>query len=413
MLVAVEVKTRDICAAVHGAVAKFDDFLPAADFFPDVFFRIKGFAALVYIGQLDRIAQTDGAAVGFFLTGDHAEQGGFTGTVGADDADDATRRQTETHTIDQQAVAVTLGDVIGFDNDIAEARSRRDEQFHFPLFFLDLLSQQLFIGGDTCLPLGMTSFGRHANPLQLALQGFLAGAFLLFILAQAFLLLFQPGGIVAFPGNPVATVQFQNPTGNVVQEVTIMGNGDNGTSVALKMVFQPCHGFGIEVVGRFVQQQDIRFFQQQATQRDAAFFAAGQYVDHGLSGRTAQRIHGLFEAAVEVPGVEMIEFFLHFALPRNEIVHFIIGHRLGELHVDVVEFVDQINGFLNAFLDDLANGFTRLQFRLLLEISDRVTGGEDGFALEILVDTGQNAQQGAFTGAVQAQYADFGAIKIG
>jgi hypothetical protein len=42
-----------------------------------------------------------------------------------------------------------------------------------------------------------------------------------------------------------------------------------------KKTLEPRDGFGVEVVRRFVEQQQIRFFKQQAGQGHAAFFTAG------------------------------------------------------------------------------------------------------------------------------------------
>jgi hypothetical protein len=93
--------------------------LAAGDLLPDVFSgSIEGVAALVDIGQLDRLADADGAAVGLLLAGDHAEQGGLAGAVGADDADDAAGRQAEGHVLEQQAVAVGLATPFGLDDDV-------------------------------------------------------------------------------------------------------------------------------------------------------------------------------------------------------------------------------------------------------------------------------------------------------
>ena len=45
-----------------------------------------------------------------------------------------------------------------------------------------------------------------------------------------------------------------------------MGDGDDGALVVVQEALQPGHGFRIQVVGRLVQQQHVRLFQQQAAQ---------------------------------------------------------------------------------------------------------------------------------------------------
>ena len=85
----------------------------------------------------------------------------------------------------------------------------------------------------------MTRFRRHANPFELALQRLLAFALRLLFAAQTFLLLFQPTGVVSFPRNPLAAIEFENPTGNVVEEVTIVSYRDDRARVILQMMLQP------------------------------------------------------------------------------------------------------------------------------------------------------------------------------
>jgi hypothetical protein len=84
------------------------------------------------------------------------------------------------------------------------------------------------------------------------------------------------------------------------------------------VVFEPRDGLRVEVVRWFVEQQDVGFLQQQATQRNAPSFAARQDF-YGRFGRwTAQRVHGHFESRVEVPRVLRVEFLLHFALSLEQ-----------------------------------------------------------------------------------------------
>jgi hypothetical protein len=72
-------------------------------------FRIERIAALVDIGEMHRLADGDRAGIGLLLPGDHAEQRRLAGAVRADDADDAAGRQLERQIVDQQPVAIALG----------------------------------------------------------------------------------------------------------------------------------------------------------------------------------------------------------------------------------------------------------------------------------------------------------------
>jgi hypothetical protein len=54
------------------------------------------------------------------------------------------------------------------------------------------------------------------------------------------------------------------------------------------------------VVGGLVQQQHVGLGQQQAAQRHAALFTAGQHADLGVPRRQAQRVGGNFKLVLGV-----------------------------------------------------------------------------------------------------------------
>ena len=96
---------------------------------------------------------------------------------------------------------------------------------------------------------------------------------LLFFL-QPLLFLFQPGGVVALKRNAVPAIQFQNPARDVVEKVPVVGHGDDGAFVLLQMLLQPLHRFGIEMVGRLIEQQNVGLLDHEAAERHTAFFAS-------------------------------------------------------------------------------------------------------------------------------------------
>jgi len=108
----------------------------------------------------------------------------------------------------------------------------------------------------------MTGLGGHAHPLQLPLKGFLSFAFTLLLLCEALRLLFQPAAVIAFKRNALTPVEFKNPTGHLIQEIAVVGNGDDRAFVALQVLFEPVDAFRVEVVGRLVEQKHIRFLKQ-------------------------------------------------------------------------------------------------------------------------------------------------------
>ena len=93
------------------------------------------------------------------------------------------------------------------------------------------------------------------------------------LLFETLFFLFEPRRIVAFPWDAVAAVEFENPTGDIVEKIAVVGHGNHGALVVAEKAFEPSHRFGVEVIGRLVQQQDIRALQQEPAQGHAPALA--------------------------------------------------------------------------------------------------------------------------------------------
>ena len=124
---ALEVEGGAIGARIHLALAEQDDVVAAGDFLPDVLLAVERVARLVDIAELHRLADLDRARVRLLLPGDHAEQRGLAGAVRTDHADDAAGRQLEGEIVDQQLVAVALGEALEVDDVLAEPLGDRDD----------------------------------------------------------------------------------------------------------------------------------------------------------------------------------------------------------------------------------------------------------------------------------------------
>ena len=99
--------------------------------------------------------------------------------------------------------------------------------------------------------------------------------------------------------------------------------------VLREVLLEPLHGLGVEVVGRLVEQQQVGRLQQQLAQRDPALLTAGEDRHVGVGGRAAQRVHGLLELGVEVPGVGVVDLLLQLAHLGEQRV--VVGVGVGHL----------------------------------------------------------------------------------
>jgi len=118
---ALEVETADIGAARELEVADLENVLAASHFIEYRLLTVHLVAELIHRRQLDGIAEDDLAAIGLLLAGQQPEQGGFTGTVRTNDADDGALGNGKGEIVDQHPIAIALAQVRHFHHLVAEA----------------------------------------------------------------------------------------------------------------------------------------------------------------------------------------------------------------------------------------------------------------------------------------------------
>ena len=400
LVAALEVEGRAIGARVDLALAEVDHVVAAGDLLPDGLLVVERVARLVDIAELDRRADDDRAGIGLFLPGDHAEQRRLAGAVRPDDADDPARRQLERQVLDQHAVAEALRQVLEVDDVVAQPLRHRDDDLRRARPLVVLLRDEVLVALDAGLGLGLARLGRCRHPLALALQRALAGLLLAPLLLQPLLLLLQPGRVVALVRNTAAAVELEDPAGDIVEEVAVMGNDQDRARIGPQMAFQPVHRLGIEMVGRLVEQQHLGLRQQQLAQRDAALFAARQLRHVGVVGWAAQRVHRLVDLAVEIPQALGLDLVLQ--------LHHLVGGVVRVVHGEIVVARQDRLLRRHAQHDVLAHAQLLVELRLLRQVADARTLGDEAVADELLVDPRHDAQQGRLARAVDAEHADLG-----
>ena len=313
--------------------------------------------------------------------------------------------------LEEELVAVSLAHVVELDDLVAETGSVGYVDLEFLLLLLGLFVQQFLVCAQTGLRLGLTGLGSHPHPLELTLQGLGALALLLFLDGQAGSLLLQPARVVAFPGNAFSPVELQDPSSHIVEEISVVGHGDDGTLVLAQMRLEPLYAFGIQMVGRLVEQQHVRLLQKQAAQRHPAPFASRKVGSQGIGIRALQGVHSPLQLAVDVPAAEVLYLLGQFSLPLDEGGHLVVVHRLGELHIHLFVFPERIHNLLNAFLHHFADSLAVVQQGFLLEVSHAVAGSPDHLALIGLLDAGDDFHQSGLAGAVHTDDADLGSVE--
>ena len=342
--------------------------------------------------------------VGRLLPGDHPEQRRLAGAVRADHADDAGRRQRERQVLEEQPVAEALRDALRLDHHVAEPRSGRDVDLDLVELHVVLFGEQLLVGAEARLRLRLPRLRREPHPLELALQRALARRRLLLLDREPRLLLLEPARVVALVRDALAAVELEDPAGDVVEEVPVMRDGDDGALVVGEEPLEPEHRLGVEVVRRLVEQQQVGRGEQQAAERHAAALAAGERRHVAVAVGEAQRVHRVVELRFELPRAAAVDLVLDRRLLGEQRVE--VGVGLGELRGDRVEAVEQVAHLAHAVLDVLAHRLLGVELGLLLEQADRRVLPELGGAGRRLLLAGHDPQHRRLAGAVRAEHAD-------
>ena len=101
---------------------------------------------------------------------------------------------------------------------------------------------------------------------------------LLELRVETFLLFLQIEGVVSAVKFRPSCADLNDAADDLIEEIAVVGDRQNRPPEFFNVVFQPLHTAQIQMVGRLVQQENIRLFQQQPRQIDTCFFAAGKPV---------------------------------------------------------------------------------------------------------------------------------------
>ena len=124
---------------------------------------------MIHVAERDRLADTDRAFVRRLLPADEPKERRLACAVRADDADDAAGRKRECQFINQQTLAVSLAYIVRFDDDVAEARPRRNVNLKLGGAALALLADQRLVSVDARFGFSVPRLRRHPDPFKLAL----------------------------------------------------------------------------------------------------------------------------------------------------------------------------------------------------------------------------------------------------
>ena len=361
-------------ARVHLALADHHDVLAAVgDLLPDACARRRARRGSGRRTTSATVSPTlSVAGVGLLLADDHAEERRLAGAVRADDADDAAARQVEVEVVDQQVVAVApcAGPCA------STTRSPRRGPGGIVISALAVallgrlvLGQQLLVAREARLALGLARARRHAHPLELALERALARRLLLLLLREPLLLLLEPGRVVALPRDARAAVELEDPAGDVVEEVAVVGDRDDVPGILLQVALEPGDRLGVEVVGRLVEQQQVGLLRAGAgrARRGAARRPRASSTSASPGGRRSASI-AISSVPVELPRVRGVDLVLQRLLLEH-FVHLVV--RVGSPSFMISsKRVSSARVSATASSTCCEHGLRRVELRLLRQVAD-------------------------------------------
>ena len=180
-----------------------------------------------------------------------------------------------------------------------------------------------------------------------------------------------------------------------------MRHDEDRALVGDEVFLQPGDRLGIEVVGRFVEQQHVGRFEKELRQSHAAALAARERLDIGIVGRAAQRVHRDADGGVEFPQVLRVDLILK--------VRHLVGRLVGIVHGEFVVAVEDRLLLGDAEHDVALHVQSRVEHRFLRQVADLGPFGGPCLAFEIGIDAGHDAQQRRFTRAIDADNPDLDA----
>ena len=189
----------------------------------------------------------------------------------------------------ERAAAQLHAHVAQFDDAIRELRRRGDNQLDVELRLRRFLRGHLEITFHAVHRFRPARAGRPAHPLQFPFQKLLAFMFLHFLHGLSLHAREQVIGVVAVVAGELAARQLDDPRRNPIKKIAIVRDEQTGAGITREKVLQPFDRAGVEMVGRFVENQKIRTREKRPAKRHAAFFPAGERAHDAIPERADSR----------------------------------------------------------------------------------------------------------------------------
>ena len=302
------------------------------------------------ISHLHRGAEADQTGGGSFFAEKKFQEGGLARAVVAQKGDALPAGDHQIHVLKEGAVPKGLGEGHGGEHLVAVELPLPEGGGHGPalggFFGGTHFFHALFHGEGPLVELVVAHKGpevelvhRRLELLQLGLLLFVA----LQLLVEAAFLFHHIEGVVPGVKVDLALLQFHNAVHHPVQEVAVVGDGEDGALVLAEVALQPLGGVEVQVVGGLVQQEEVGVLQNETGQVDPGLFPAGEggklLLPHGLGDAQARCDLAQRGGGVVAPGMLILRRQRVVPGQQRLVLRSLgqLGGKVGELGFHVVE----------------------------------------------------------------------------
>ena len=295
----------------------------------DGLFGIQPFVTLGEIADPDAVADLRFPSQGLHLAQDGAQQRRLAAAVGPDEADLLAPAQDQAGILDEHLVAVSRTQAVQDEDAFGALRGFRQPQgegFIFHRFFQAFQPVQARLASPGHLTLDAR--------LEAADIGLLLGdVVLLGLIGRLFgldldFLFHQILGVVARERLQAAALHFEDARRHVVQEGTVMADHEQAAAEIVQVLLQPFHHADVQMVRRFVKNEEFRRTHEGRRQHKARLLAAGQafrrLLPHGF--RKGQAEEDLLQVRLVVVPVQIL---VALRCPGIGVEHLLVPRRGG------------------------------------------------------------------------------------
>ncbi len=265
-------------------------------------------ALLVEIDDLEKVGLLNPAGRRRDFTAQQPQHGGLAAAIRPYQADARSGGQNEIQVFEERAPADSKTQALKLNQSPGSALGGREVNpggvgAHARVQ-IGQLRDHLVGGVDSGLSLGGARLWSPAQPLDFGAHAVLKRFLMAGLGAEECVLLHEKRAVVAtHPQNSagISAVEFDGFRADILQKITVVADYYAGEASLPQQLFQPFNTFKIEVIGRFIQQQDVGFLHQSFGDSQALAPAAGKRCRFGveiLKAGTAQGFHRASRAFV-------------------------------------------------------------------------------------------------------------------